>query len=116
MNIMISTNREYIGYACIMLMSLKRHHKNIMLSVYILHNELTEEDFTEGAIDMIAVLCKAGLVQSRSEGRRAIEQGGVTLENEKVTDIRASFDKDVFMGEGVIVKRGKKNFRRVIFK
>ena len=78
--------------------------------------ELTEEDFTEGAIDMIAVLCKAGLVQSRSEGRRAIEQGGVTLENEKVTDIRASFDKDVFMGEGVIVKRGKKNFRRVIFK
>ncbi len=78
--------------------------------------ELTEEDFTEGAIDMIAVLCKAGLVQSRSEGRRAIEQGGVTLENEKVTDIRASFGKDVFMGEGVIVKRGKKNFRRVIFK
>ena len=78
--------------------------------------ELTEEDFTEGAIDMIAVLCKAGLVQSRSEGRRAIEQGGVSLENEKVTDIRASFGKDVFMGEGVIVKRGKKNFRRVIFK
>ena len=78
--------------------------------------ELTEEDFTEGAIDMIAVLCKAGLVQSRSEGRRAIEQGGVSLENEKVTDIRASFGKDVFMGEGVIVKRGKKNFRMVIFK
>ena len=78
--------------------------------------ELTEEDFTEGAIDMIAVLCKAGLVQSRSEGRRAIEQGGVSLENEKVTDIRASFGKDVFMGEGVIVKRGKKNFRRIVLK
>ncbi len=49
--------------------------------------ELTEEDFTEGSIDMISVLCKAGLVQSRSEGRRAIEQGGVTLGNEKVTDV-----------------------------
>ena len=78
--------------------------------------ELSEDDFVNGAIDMIAVLCRTGLVQSRSEGRRAIEQGGVTLENEKVTDVRASFDKDTFMGEGVIVKRGKKNFRRVILK
>ncbi|MDE7334411.1 MAG: tyrosine--tRNA ligase [Lachnospiraceae bacterium] len=78
--------------------------------------ELTGEDFTEDAIDMISVLCKAGLVQSRSEGRRAIEQGGVTLENEKVTDVRASFGKEIFMGEGAIVKRGKKNFRRVILK
>lgn len=78
--------------------------------------ELSEDDFVNGAIDMIAVLCRTGLVQSRSEGRRAIEQGGVTLENEKVTDVRASFGKDTFMGEGVIVKRGKKNFRRVILK
>ncbi len=78
--------------------------------------ELTEEDFTDGAIDMISVLCKAGLVQSRSEGRRAMEQGGVTLETEKVTDVRASFGKDTFAGEGAIVKRGKKNFRRVILK
>ena len=78
--------------------------------------ELTEEDFTEGSIDMISVLCKAGLVQSRSEGRRAIEQGGVTLGNEKVTDVKAAFGKDTFAGEGAVVKRGKKNFRRIILK
>lgn len=47
MNIMISINREYIGYACVMLMSLKEHHKDILLSVYILHNELTDEDFRQ---------------------------------------------------------------------
>ena len=78
--------------------------------------ELTEEDFTEGSIDMISVLCKAGLVQSRSEGRRAIEQGGVTLGNEKVMDVKAAFGKETFAGEGAVVKRGKKNFRRIILK
>lgn len=79
-------------------------------------SELAEEDFTDGRIDMISVLCKTGLVASRSEGRRAIEQGGVTLENEKVTDVKAAFGKDTFAGEGAVVKRGKKNFRRVILK
>ncbi len=79
-------------------------------------SELAEEDFTDGRIDMISVLCKAGLVASRSEGRRAIEQGGVTLGNEKVTDVKAAFGKDTFAGEGAVVKRGKKNFRRVILK
>ena len=78
--------------------------------------ELSEEDFTDGTIDMISVLCKSGLVQSRSEGRRAIEQGGVSLENEKVTDVKAVFGKDTFAGEGAVVKRGKKNFRKVILK
>ena len=78
--------------------------------------ELSEEDFTDGTIDMISVLCKSGLVQSRSEGRRAIEQGGVSLENEKVTDVKAVFEKDTFAGEGAVVKRGKKNFRKVILK
>lgn len=78
--------------------------------------ELTEDDFTDGSIDMISVLCKSGLVQSRSEGRRAIEQGGVTLENEKVTDVKAAYGKDTFAGDGVVVKRGKKNFRKVILK
>ncbi|MDE6962840.1 MAG: tyrosine--tRNA ligase [Lachnospiraceae bacterium] len=78
--------------------------------------ELTEEDFTEGSIDMISVLCKAGLTASRSEARRAIEQGGVTLENEKVTDVKAAFGRETFAGEGAVVKRGKKNFRRIILK
>ena len=71
--------------------------------------ELAQEDFTDGTIDMISVLCKSGLVQSRSEGRRAIEQGGVMIENEKVTDVKAVFGKDTFAGEGAVVKRGKKN-------
>ena len=79
-------------------------------------SELAEEDFSDGRIDMISVLCKAGLVACRSEGRRAIEEGGVTLENEKVTDVKAAFGKDTFAGEGAVVKRGKKNFRRVILK
>ncbi len=78
--------------------------------------ELAEEDFTEGSIDLISVLCKAGLVQSRSEGRRAIEQGGVTVENDKITDVKAAFGKDTFAGEGVVIRRGKKNFRKVVLK
>lgn len=79
-------------------------------------SELSDEDFTDGTIDIISVLCKSGLAASRSEGRRAIEQGGVTLGEDKITDVKASFDRQVFAGEGVIVKRGKKNFRRVIIK
>ena len=78
--------------------------------------ELTEEDFTEGSIDVISVLCKSGLTASRSEGRRAIEQGGVTVGNDKITDVKAALAKDVFVGDGVVVKRGKKNFRKVILK
>ncbi|MBD5395436.1 MAG: tyrosine--tRNA ligase [Lachnospiraceae bacterium] len=78
--------------------------------------ELREEDFTDGTIDMISILCKSGLVASRSEGRRAIEQGGVTLGENKVTDVKAAFERQMFEGEGVIVKRGKKNFRKVIIK
>ena len=77
---------------------------------------LFEEDFTEGSIDLISMLCKSGLVQTRSEGRRAIEQGGVTLGEEKITDVKASFDKDTFAGEGIVLKRGKKNFRKLILK
>ena len=78
--------------------------------------ELFEEDFTDGSIDLISVLCKSGLVQTRSEGRRAIEQGGVTLGEEKITDVKASFGKDTFAEEGIVLKRGKKNFRKLILK
>ena len=78
--------------------------------------EISEEDFTDGMIDLISVLCKSGLVQSRSEGRRAIDQVGVTLGNDKVSDVKAVFGKDVFAKDGVVVKRGKKNFRRVVLK
>ena len=78
--------------------------------------ELTDEDFADGSIDVISVLCKSGLTASRSEGRRAIEQGGVTVGNDKITDVKAVLAKDAFAGDGVVIKRGKKNFRKVILK
>lgn len=78
--------------------------------------ELSEADLTGGNIDLITILCKSGLVQTRSDGRRAIEQGGVTVGDDKVSDVRAVFPGEIFHGDGVVVKRGKKNFRRVILK
>ena len=77
--------------------------------------ELSDEDFSEGKIDLINVLVKSGLVSTRSEGRRAIEQGGVSLDGEKETDIKKQYEKSYF-SEGVVVKRGKKNFRKVVLK
>ena len=78
--------------------------------------ELTEEDFTEGAIDILTLLAKSGLVPSKSEARRAVQQGGASVDGEKVTDIYASFEKEKFTGDGIVLKRGKKNFRKVIIK
>ena len=78
--------------------------------------ELTAADLTDGNIDILDLLVKSGLVASRSEGRRAVEQGGVTMEGEKVTDFRAVFAGEVFHGEGKVLKRGKKNFKRIIVK
>ena len=77
--------------------------------------ELTAEDFTDGKIDLIGVLVKAGLNPSRSEARRAIEQGGVTVNDEKITDIKKEFTAADF-GEGMIVRRGKKNYKKVFVK
>lgn len=77
--------------------------------------ELAAEDFSEGKIDLIGVLVKAGLNPSRSEARRAIEQGGVTVNEEKITDIRKEFTVEDF-GEGMIVRRGKKNYKKVVVK
>ena len=78
--------------------------------------ELTEEDFTDGVIDILTMLVKSGLVPSKSEARRAVQQGGVAVDGEKVGDINAAFEKDALAGEGIIVKKGKKNFRRVVVK
>lgn len=76
---------------------------------------LEEADFMEDSIDILSILVKSGLVQSRSEARRAVEQGGVSVDGEKETDIRAAFSKEQLSGDGIVVKRGKKNFRKVIF-
>ncbi|MBR6217688.1 MAG: tyrosine--tRNA ligase [Eubacterium sp.] len=74
---------------------------------------LADEDFTDGKIDLISILVKAGLVKSRSEGRRAIEQGGVVVNEEKVSDVYASYEKDAFAAD-FIVRRGKKNYRKIV--
>ena len=74
---------------------------------------LTEEDFKDGKIDAISILVKAELVPSMGEGRRAIEQNGVAVNGEKVTDIHTQYDKNTFESEFVI-RRGKKNFRKIV--
>ena len=75
---------------------------------------LTDEDFVEGKIDVLTMLVKSGLVPSKSEARRAVEQGGVSVEGEKVTDIKTVYEASAFEGDGIVVKRGKKNFRKVV--
>ena len=79
--------------------------------------ELAEEDFDEeGKIDLITLLVKAELVPSRSEGRRAIQQGGVSIDGEKLTDIYHTVEKDAFAGDGIVLKRGKKKFKKICVK
>ncbi|MEE1087106.1 MAG: tyrosine--tRNA ligase [Schaedlerella sp.] len=78
--------------------------------------ELAEEDFAEGNIDILTMLLKSGLVPSKSEARRAVQQGGVSVDGEKVTDISTTFAKEALAGEGIVLKKGKKNFRKVIVK
>lgn len=75
---------------------------------------LSDEDFLDGQIDILSILVKAELAQSRSEARRNVEQGGVSVDGEVVKDIKTSYAADVFAGEGVLVKRGKKKFCRVV--
>ncbi len=76
--------------------------------------ELTDADFENGMIDIGSVLVKAGLVPSKSEARRAIEQGGVSIDNQKVTDIKMTFTKDDVNGK--VFRRGKKSYKKVIVK
>ena len=77
--------------------------------------ELTAADLTDGVIDIGLVLVKAGLVPSKSEARRAVEQGGVTVEGEKVTDIKALYTAEA-LKNGIVVRRGKKAFKKVVIK
>ncbi len=77
--------------------------------------ELFDEDFTDGNIDIVSILCKAEMVPTRSEGRRAVEQGGVSVNGEKVADPKAVFAKTDF-ADGMVVKKGKKVFKKVILK
>ena len=77
--------------------------------------EITTEDLKDGVIDIQAILVKAGMATSRSDARRSVEGGGVTVDGEKVTDLFLSFKPEDF-GDGKVVKKGKKNFKKVVFK
>ena len=78
--------------------------------------ELTEADLTDGNIDIMTLLVKCGLTSSKSEARRAVQQGGVSVDGEKITDIAHTFAGEDLGGDGIILKKGKKNFRKVIVK
>ena len=78
-------------------------------------HQLKDEDFNEeGRIDILAVLQKSGLAPSRAEARRNVEQGGVSINGEQIKDVKKTFGREEFSGEGMIVKRGKKNFMKVM--
>lgn len=78
--------------------------------------ELKDNDFTDGDPDILAILVKAALAGSRSDARRAVEQGGVTVDGNKVTDIHTTYNANTFTGEGIVIKRGKKKFAKIIKK
>ena len=75
--------------------------------------EVTDEDFRDGTVDLLTLMVKGGMVPSRSEARRAVEQGGVTVNGEKETDIRRVYSRDE-LSAGLLVKRGKKTFRKFV--
>ena len=74
---------------------------------------LTAEDLTDGEIGAMDLLVKTGLVKSKSEARRTIQQGGLTINDTKVTDVYAAYGADAFAGDGMIIRKGKKSFRKV---
>ena len=78
--------------------------------------ELSDADLSDGSIDLLSIVQKSGLCASRSEARRNVEQGGVSVDGEIVKDIKAVYTKEQLSGEGIVVKRGKKNFRRGVVK
>ena len=78
--------------------------------------DLSEADLTDGSIDILTMLVKSGMVASKAEARRAVQQGGVSVDGEKVTDIHQMYAGEALSGEGIVLKKGKKNFRKVTLK
>ena len=78
--------------------------------------ELSSADFADGDMDILSLLVKTELAPSRSDARRAVEQGGVSVADEKVTDIKTTYNANSFGADGLVVKRGKKKFVKVIVK
>jgi tyrosyl-tRNA synthetase len=77
--------------------------------------EIGEDDLKEGKIDIQAILVKCGFATSRSDARRCVEGGGVSVDKDKITDAFQTFNADDFK-EGRVIRKGKKNFKKVIFK
>lgn len=75
---------------------------------------LTGDDLTDGSIDILTLLVKSGLVPSKAEARRAVQQGGVAVNGEKVSDIHTGYGADTFSGDGIVLKKGKKSFRKIV--
>ncbi len=78
--------------------------------------ELSAGDLVDGKADILTLLVKSGLCSSKGDARRNVQQGGVEAAGEKVTDIGKSFTADELSGDGVVIRRGKKNYNRVVFK
>lgn len=76
--------------------------------------ELTDEDFEEGQIGILNLLVKAGLAPSNGEARRNVQQGGVSIDGEKVEDVRMQVTKEQIGEEGIVLKRGKKKFMKIV--
>ena len=74
---------------------------------------LTDDDFTDGRADLLSLLVKSGLCSSRGDARRNVQQGGVTVNDEKVTDIARSYEKADF-ADGLVIRRGKKNYNKIV--
>jgi tyrosyl-tRNA synthetase len=75
--------------------------------------ELAADDFTDGVIDILAILQKSGLCASRSEARRAVEQGGVEADGNRIDSAAEAYPREALTGGGIVVRRGKKSYRRV---
>jgi len=79
-------------------------------------SELTDSDFEDGSIDVLSLLVTTGLCPSRGEARRLVQQGGIVVNDAKVADIAERFEKGLFAGDGVVIRKGKKVFHKAIVK
>lgn len=76
--------------------------------------KLTDEDFNDDQIGILNLLVKAGLAASNGEARRNVQQGGVSIDGEKIDDVKAMIAKDSIGEEGIVLKRGKKKFMKIV--
>ena len=78
--------------------------------------ELTQDDLTDGEIGILDLLSKCGLIPSKKEGRRLIEQGGISVDDEKITDVEYRITPDMLEGDGLLIRKGKKSYHRLVAK